>query len=51
MGCWNAAPSTAMGTVPTMTNQPIRASGSFRRSGTNSDAVQALTIEAMSRRK
>ena len=51
MVCWKAAPRTQIGSDPTMTNHPVRAFGSLRRSFTNSDAVQALTIAAMSLRK
>lgn len=48
---WNAAPRMPMGRVPTMTNQPIRAFGSLRRSGRNRETLQAPMMFAMSRQK
>ncbi len=47
----NVSPSTPIGIVPRMTNQPIRASGSPRTAGLTSDRVQAEMIRQMSWRK
>ena len=44
-------PSTTIGSEPTMTNQPIRASRWPRYSGLKSDSVQVLAICQMSLRK
>ncbi len=48
---WNSLPRTAIGSVPTITNQPIRAFGSRRSSGVHSERIQVETIAVMSLRK
>jgi len=48
---WNARPRTTIGTLPRMTSQPIRASGSLRGTLPDSDWTQRETIRAMSRQK
>lgn len=44
-------PKIPIGIVPTMTNQPMRASGSLRSAGSVNDRAQVTTILAMSFRK
>ena len=46
-----STPSTTIGSEPTMTNQPIRASRWPRYSGLKSDSVQVRAIRQMSLRK
>ncbi len=48
---WKSSPSTAIGMVPMMTSQPIRASGSCRASASTMLRLHALRIAAISRRK
>ncbi|MGW6195549.1 hypothetical protein ACWF0M_05320 [Kribbella sp. NPDC055110] len=45
------SPILGIGTLPRMMNHPSLTSGSLRRSGRNSDVVQAATTAAISRRK
>ena len=48
---WNSSPSTTMGTEPTMTSQPIRASGSPLATFPVSEPIHCVMIRQMSRRK
>ena len=47
----NSSPSTAMGSVPMMISQPMRASGSWRLCACVSEAHQARKMRTMSCRK